>query len=144
MQLVVTKDVSTTLPISKIRRLFELISEDEAEPDAVAVVNLVFVSHQKIRKLNRDFRSIDKTTDVLSFNVDEQNDPDGVFGEIYICTTRAATQARQYDGTLAGEYLRLFCHGILHLFGYDHKKTADTNRMQSKEKKYLKLIGLEF
>ena len=140
MKLQVHKETAVRTPATRLKKLFELVTEEEAEPGAAGRVNLVFTDDKRLRKLNRDFRSKDKTTDVLSFNIDEPDDARAVFGEIYISVPFARRQAGGYGGTLNEEILRLFCHGLLHLYGYDHQKPAETKTMEQRHEEYLKKL----
>ena len=99
-------------------------------------VEINIVDEEEIRSLNKEQRNIDKVTDVLSFQnlpdvrfpfvkddyADDINpEDDSVFlGEIFICQKRAEEQAKEYDHTIERELSFLCCHGMLHLFGYDH------------------------
>ena len=136
MRLSVYKETPTRVPISGIRTLFDTVVEDEGDPDWPGRVNLVLTGDKRLQELNRQFRAKDRPTDVLSFNIDPP-DEDGVFGEIYISVPYASRQAADYGGTLREEYLRLFCHGLLHLFGYDHMKKADAARMEKRQETLL-------
>ena len=93
-------------------------------------INLVLVEDREIRELNRKFRRIDRATDVLSFNMDE----DGVLGDIAISTETAARNAKRYRVSLKREMKRLVVHGVLHILGYDHGE-----EMKNAEKVYQKL-----
>ena len=109
-------------------------------------VELNLVDESFIKKTNLEFRGIDKITDVLSFpnldgirykNVDKKDfpldlDDDGnVFlGSIIICEKRAKEQAEEFGHSLERELCYLFCHGLLHLFGYDHITTKDDLEMR--------------
>ena len=95
-------------------------------------VNVVLCSDYTIRKLNKNYRKIDRTTDVLSFPFKENN----LLGEIYISTQRAAVQARRYNLTYAQEVGRLFIHGMFHLLGYDHETNKERKLMESHEGRY--------
>lgn len=140
MRLKIFKESAVRAPVSGLTRLFELIIKDEARPHWSGVINVVFTDNRRIRQLNRQFRSRDVATDVLSFTIDEPDDSDGVYGEIYISVPFARKQADSYQGNLREEILRLFCHGMLHLFGYDHEKSSDARRMSSREESYLRLV----
>lgn len=93
-------------------------------------VNLVMVEPQEIQDLNKQFRQIDKVTDVLSFpmldRLDElENEVDAELGDvnigdIYICRERAKQQAEEYNHGYGRELCFLAVHGLLHLLGYDH------------------------
>ncbi len=140
MKLVTFKDTRTRLPARRILQMFELIASEEADPEWRATVNVVFVTDQKVRRLNRQYRGKNRATDVLSFNIDPPGEKDNVFGEIYISVDTALRQARQIGGTLSGEYLRLLCHGLLHLFGYDDGSRAEATRMEARERYYLRRL----
>lgn len=81
-------------------------------------ININFIDDHSMKKLNRKFRKKDKTTDVLSFNLNEG----GLLGEVYISLPQAKRQAKEYNCSLTVEILRLIEHGILHLLGYTHKE----------------------
>lgn len=137
MRLRIYKETSARVPRAKITRLFAMIVEDEAEPDSRAAVHVIFTDDDRLRELNREFRAIDKATDVLSFNIDEAETRAGVFGEIYISVPTAQVQAQAYGAGLGEEILRLSCHGFLHLFGYDHMVAAEAAAMKEREDRYL-------
>ncbi len=97
--------------------------------------NLILCSDYYIKKLNRQYRNIDKVTDVLSFEIDDSD----LMGEIYISLERVKVQARRFDITYNEEIIRLFVHGMFHLQGYDHQNSKEREVMESKERKYIKL-----
>ena len=137
MKLFIFKEVSVRVPRQKIFNLFDKIMSKETETDAGSRVNLVFTTKKRIQQLNKSHRQIDKATDVLSFNLDDSNGDDSVFGEIYISTAIARVHAPQFTNTFSNELLRLCCHGLLHLLGYDHFKKNDTVKMQNREQYFL-------
>ena len=143
MALRVFKQTKSTLPTGRIRRLFNYVVHAEAERGFRGQVNLIFNSDAAICKLNMQFRGIDKPTDVLSFNIEEPLERDSVFGEVYISVATAKRQAREYGNTFDEEIIRLALHGFLHLFGYDHVKKSERARMEVREAKFLKLLGIE-
>ena len=91
--------------------------------------SIVFVSDEKMRGYNRDFRGFDKPTDVLSFRGDN-----GYLGDILISSETAYNQARE-SSTLSFEtnIQRLVLHGLLHLMGYDHE--TDSGEMRAIERR---------
>ncbi len=95
-------------------------------------VNAVFCSDYKIRKLNRQYRELDKPTDVLSFPFED----DDLLGEIYISLQRADIQSRRFGLTYEEEVVRLFVHGFLHLLGYRHKLAEERTIMEAREEHY--------
>jgi len=94
-----------------------------------------FVDDETIRELNNSYRNINRATDVLSFL---QDGPDfSILGDIVISVDTAKRHAVRYENTYEFEINKLLVHGILHLFGYDHKKKKETNVMREKEKQLL-------
>lgn len=114
-------------------------------------ISVCFVDNDKIKNLNKKFRSIDKETDVLSFPMIEfNNQPKDVLikknillGDIIISLPKAFEQAKEYGHTIEREIAFLTAHGILHLLGYDHINSEDEKIMFEKQKFILKKIGLE-
>lgn len=96
--------------------------------------NLVFdvniVTPAQIRKINNQYRKIDKVTDVISFaNRDSGAVYVPLIGEIFICLDQAKKQAKAYKHSLQRELIFLFTHGLLHLLGFDHMKKKDEKVM---------------
>ena len=117
-----------------VKRVEEML-EAIGKPDSS--VTIAFISDQKIRELNRQFRNIDKATDVLSFPSDSR---DGEMGDIAISIETAARQAKQSGLTLDGEIAQLLLHGLLHLSGYDHE--TDNGEMNRLELRLRKKLGI--
>ncbi|HXP91177.1 MAG TPA: rRNA maturation RNase YbeY [Fibrobacteria bacterium] len=95
-------------------------------------VDVVFQSPERQRELNRDWRGLDRTTDVLSFHYGEPE----LFGELYIDPVLAAAQAPRYRHDFGAELRRLVVHGCLHLCGHDHGTTPERIRMRALERRY--------
>ena len=90
---------------------------------------IAFVSDKRIRELNRQFRGIDKATDVLSFPADGPDELN--LGDIAISAETAATQAKENGLSFDGEIAQLILHGLLHLSGYDHETdNGEMNRLE--------------
>lgn len=125
------------LPVPKPKELAALCAKvlraEVPKRDQKGEVNLVFCGDAHIRSLNKRFRKLDKVTDVLSFNYDE----DDVFGEIYIATAKAKRQAPRWKNTFSAELRRLVVHGALHLAGFDHMNARDRANMRAREDRYL-------
>ncbi|MBG9734122.1 rRNA maturation RNase YbeY [Paenibacillus alvei] len=122
-------------------------------------VALTFVDNEQIHELNREYRGIDRPTDVLSFalnesveeeldilyeiedeqELDEMND---LLGDIIISTERAKEQAEEYGHSLEREIGFLFVHGFLHLLGYDHQDEPSERVMMDKQEAVLEKVGL--
>ncbi len=103
------------------------------------MVDVTIVSSEEIKKINRQHRNIDKVTDVISFAFDETNAVpiSEVVGEIYICYDKAIEQADEYHHSIKREMCFLFCHGLLHLYGYDHIEKYDAQKMFNLQEKIL-------
>jgi len=141
VKLGIYKETKVRIPRKDLVRLFDMVVAEEGDPEWSTDTNLVFTTDERIHELNRQFRAKDMSTDVLSFNIDEADEPGGVFGEIYISVPFAKRQADGYGGTQSEEFLRLFCHGLLHLFGYDHMNDEDENLMVRRHEYFLARLG---
>ena len=111
--------------------------------DAIGKANhsatIAFVSDKTIRQLNRQFRGIDKATDVLSFlSGDDANGSN--LGDIAISVETAAAQARENGLTFDEELAQLILHGLLHLSGYDHE--TDNGEMNRLELRLRRRLGI--
>ncbi|MEC7785520.1 MAG: rRNA maturation RNase YbeY [Nitrospinota bacterium] len=88
-------------------------------------ISILFMKDDDIRKLNKEFRNVDKPTDVLSFPQNSEEDPSIpekiVLGDIAISLDKAKTQAKEHGLVFNEEIILLLIHGILHLLGYDHE-----------------------
>jgi probable rRNA maturation factor len=101
-----------------------------------STATIAFVSNQRIRNLNRQFRNIDKPTDVLSFPSEEETN----LGDIAISVETAAAQAKDNGLTFDAEISQLILHGLLHLAGYDHE--TDNGEMNRLELRLRKKLGI--
>ena len=97
---------------------------------------IAFVSDNSIRKLNKQFRNLDKATDVLSFPAGEESN----LGDIAISVDSAVEQAKECGLTLEDEIAQLILHGLLHLSGYDHE--TDNGEMNRLELKLRRKLGI--
>ncbi|GAC1305257.1 MAG: rRNA maturation RNase YbeY [Vulcanimicrobiaceae bacterium] len=116
-----------------------------------ATLSLTFVGDAAMRRLNRDHRAKDRTTDVLSFPMyapfavpreTTPLEPEIMLGDIVISVDVAVRQAAAYDATLDAEIERLLVHGIAHLLGHDHEEPAERRRMLREERRLAAAIGL--
>ena len=99
---------------------------------------IAFVSDKRIRELNRQFRGIDKATDVLSFPADGPDESN--LGDIAISAETAATQAKENGLSFDEEIAQLILHGLLHLSGYDHE--TDNGEMNRLEMRLRRNLGI--
>ena len=97
---------------------------------------IAFVSDKRIQQLNREFRNINKATDVLSFPADE---PDNL-GDIAVSVETAAAHAKENGLSFDDEIAQLILHGLLHLSGYDHE--TDNGEMNKLELRLRQELGI--
>lgn len=106
-------------------------------------ITISFVTPNRIKELNKEYRGKDYVTDVLSFNIEDEFAP-GILGDIIICPHRALTQADEIGNTLDEEMVFLTMHGLLHLIGYDHETSADETVMLDKQQELKKFLQGKF
>ncbi|MEL6613404.1 MAG: rRNA maturation RNase YbeY, partial [Bacteroidota bacterium] len=101
-------------------------------------VSIVLADHATVLDLNRAWLDHDYTTDVLSFNLDEEALAEGVVeGEVYVDLDTAAERAPEFGTTFDAEALRYVVHGVLHLVGYDDATPDEKAAMHALEDRYL-------
>ena len=143
------------------RLLQEIISavlEEESMEDAVQV-SVTFTDEAHIKELNRQFRSINRPTDVLSFpmlsfsapgsehilsesmDYDPQTD-ELLLGDIVLCIPAIFDQAREYGHSVKREYAFLLVHSMLHLLGYDHLTEEDRQLMEAKQRILMERLSI--
>lgn len=124
------------------------IALDQTHTKNNITVNITIVGKERIRELNKTYRNVDKTTDVLSFPLNDEYDycsqefkDENVqtdLGDIVICKSRAIMQAKEYGHSEKREICFLALHGLLHLLGYDHIEKKDEVIMFPLQEKILK------
>ena len=112
-------------------------------------VSVTLTNNAYIHELNRDYRGIDRPTDVLSFALRESEEPeivDGpeadVLGELVISVERAEEQAKEYGHSLRREIAFLTVHGMLHLLGYDHMEDDEREEMEQEQRFVMEQLGI--
>lgn len=110
-------------------------------------VSVSFAMKDEIQRLNKNYRGIDKVTDVLSFPQFDSPDSipeegDILLGDVVICVEVALEQSREYGHSQERELLYLFTHSILHLLGYDHMEEEEKKMMRKREEEVMEAIGL--
>ena len=98
-----------------------------------AIFNIIFVSNEEIHNINKEYRNIDRVTDVISFALEDNKDivydDFRLLGDIYIAIDVAYDQAVEYNHSREREVCFLATHGLLHLLGYDHMIEEDEKEM---------------
>lgn len=104
--------------------------------------NIIIVNKEYIHELNKNYRKIDRETDVITFALEDDNTVINgsdavVLGDIYICLDKAKEQALEYGHSFLREITFLAVHGFYHLLGYDHMNKEDEEVMFSKQEEVL-------
>ena len=141
----------------KIGKIFKIAEEVLGEDFENAYLSVNFVSDEQIKRLNREFRKIDKVTDVLSFpnlqkkageslknfQSDADFDTNMLFlGDVVISKNVAKAQAREFGHSMKREVCFLALHGLLHLLGYDHIEKDDEKIMNKLQDEILLRAGV--
>ena len=106
-------------------------------------VSVSFVGDDEIRDLNREYRGVDKSTDVLSFPMDDEFIIDNrILGDVILNTRRVMEQAEELGHSNERELSYLTVHSILHLLGYDHMEDEDKKEMREREKLAMKELSI--
>lgn len=109
--------------------------------------NVIIVDNDYIHKLNKEYRGIDRPTDVISFALEDEEDSIKldfrVLGDIYISLDKTYEQSKLYDHSFLRELSFLTIHGLLHLLGYDHMVKEDEEVMFKKQEELLNEFGIK-
>lgn len=111
-------------------------------------LSVTFVGLDEIHELNREYRGVDRPTDVLSFpqfeDLEEEIPEVGeiCLGDVVICREKAEEQAEEFGHSFERELVYLFTHSVLHLLGYDHMEEDEKKVMRQREEEIMEQIGL--
>ena len=119
----------------------------EVEGVKKASCSIIIVDNTFIHKLNKEYRGIDRVTDVISFALEDDKSmiiPDDIrlLGDVYICLDKAREQAKEYGHSLERELCFLAVHGVYHLLGYDHENEEEAKIMFKKQEEVLMEYGI--
>lgn len=106
-------------------------------------LDVSFVSENEIKKINKTYRHIDKTTDVISFAFWDEGFITPILGEMFICYKKTVSQANEYGHDFRREICFLFVHGLLHILGYDHMNVEDEKIMFGLQETILDDLGIK-
>ena len=111
-----------------------------------SIFTIIFVTPEEIHELNKQYRGVDRVTDVISFALEDAHDVSlsdvRVLGDIYICIDRMKEQALEYGHSETRELSFLTVHGLLHLLGYDHQTKEDEEVMFGIQRKILSDLNI--
>ena len=127
--------------------------EEERLLDSKLMITITLTTPEEIRKINKEYRNVDKETDVLSFPMFEKDELDekiinnqylyeDVLGDIIISIDRVKQQAEDYGHSFERELSYMLVHGFYHLMGYDHIEEEDKKIMRPKEEKILNALKI--
>lgn len=128
----------TSEDIKEIKKLLKKVFRPIKQKN---IMQVIFVTQEEIKELNKTFRNIDKSTDVLSFPNDDEYDPS--LGDVFISIEQARLQARDYGHSFEREIGFLAVHGYLHLLGFDHHSESEEKLMIEAQENILKKAKLE-
>lgn len=145
MNLIITNQTEQNIDMDdKLEDVIKTVLQTEGLSLAYEV-SISFVDKDEIHRLNKEYRGVDRPTDVLSFPIDEDFLIEGVdtmLGDIVICMDIAKDQAIEYNHSLDREIMYLTAHSCLHLLGYDHMEKEEKLSMRSREKEVMKALGV--
>lgn len=111
-----------------------------------SIFTIIFVTKEEIHELNKQYRGVDRVTDVISFALEDAHDVSlsdiRVLGDIYICIDRMKEQAIEYNHSETRELSFLTVHGLLHLLGYDHQTKEEEEIMFDLQRKILNDLNI--
>ncbi len=131
-----------------IKRVLEQCFKEEKMLDSKLYITITLTNPDNIKEINKEYRNIERATDVLSFPMFEKDEleekiknkdfkyPD-VLGDIIISIEKVEEQAKEYEHSFERELSYMIVHGFYHLMGYDHIKEEDKKQMRPKEEKIL-------
>ena len=109
--------------------------------------NVIIIDNDSIHKINKEYRGIDRPTDVITFALEDDKKIDTpevrILGDIYISYDKVISQAKEYGHSTKRELCFLGVHGLLHLLGYDHMNKKDEEEMFSLQKELLDSYGIK-
>ena len=128
---------SYNIELDDFKEYFLSIMKDLQVEDAL--VNIIIVDNEEIKKINKEYRNIDNVTDVISFALEdvEFKTPFRILGDIYIFYEKVKEQALKYEHSEKRELYFLATHGLLHLLGYDHMNEKEEKIMFDLQKELL-------
>ena len=136
-----------------ISKVLEKCFEEEKIIDSKLMITITLTNAENIKEINKQYRNIDKTTDVLSFPLFEKDELENkiknrlfehedVLGDIIISIPKVEEQAKEYGHSFERELSYMVVHGFYHLMGYDHIKEEDKIVMRPKEEKILNQLNI--
>ena len=134
------KDLDVLKPLLLYARSYEGLDDTELE------FSVIIVDNERIHKINKEYRGIDRPTDVISFALEDSEGVElenyRILGDIYISIDEVKEQAKSYGHSERRELAFLTVHGFLHLLGYDHMEPDEEKIMFAKQEEILNGFGI--
>lgn len=134
------------IPELNVMYEFILFSVDKLKLKNV-MFNVIIINDEEIHELNKNYRGIDRATDVITFALEDAKDNISLsvrmLGDIYISFDKVISQAKEYGHNTKREICFLAVHGLLHLLGYDHIEKKDEEKMFGLQKELLEEYGIK-
>ena len=137
-----------------IKKVLEQCFKEEKIENSKLSITITLTNPDNIQKINKEYRNIDKQTDVLSFPMFEKQEleekiknedfeHEDILGDIIISIQKVQEQAKEYEHSFERELSYMVVHGFYHLMGYDHIKEEDKKQMRPKEEKVLNDLKIQ-
>ncbi len=137
-----------------IKKVVKQCFEEEKLENSKIYLSIILTTPEHIHEINKQYRNVDRETDVLSFPMYEKEEIDkkienqdfeheDVLGDIIISIERVKEQAKEYGHSFEREFAYMIVHGFYHLMGYDHIKEEDKIIMRPKEENVLNKLGIK-
>ena len=134
------EDLKILKPLLEYARKYEGLENTELE------FSIVIVDNKRIHEINKEYRGIDRPTDVISFALEDSEGVElenyRILGDIYISIDKVKEQAKEYGHSEKRELAFLTVHGFLHLLGYDHMEKEEEKIMFGKQEEILNGFGI--
>ena len=134
------KDIELLKPLLEYARKIENLEDTELE------FSVIIVDNKRIHEINKEYRGIDRPTDVISFALEDSEDVEienyRILGDIYISIDKVREQAKTYGHSFTRELCFLTVHGFLHLLGYDHMRPEEEKIMFARQEEILNGFGI--
>jgi len=136
-----------------VKKVIEQCFEEENLEDSKLYISITLTTPEHIQEINKQYRNVDKETDVLSFPMFEKEEleckiknkefeHEDVLGDIVISIDKVKRQAEDYGHSFERELSYMIVHGFYHLMGYDHIEEEDKIKMRPKEENVLEKLGI--
>lgn len=136
-----------------VKKVFDKCFQEENIQDSKLYITVTLTNPKNIQEINKQYRNIDKATDVLSFPMFEKQElnkkieqkdfeHEDVLGDIIISIQKVEEQAEEYGHSFERELSYMLVHGFYHLMGYDHIKEEDKKEMRQKEENILEKLNI--